>query len=31
MSDSVVLALLVVGGLALFYAAMARFMGGLQE
>lgn len=31
MSDALVLALLVVGGLAFFFAAMTRFMGGLEE
>jgi hypothetical protein len=31
MSDALVLALLVVGGLALFFAAMTRFMGGLKD
>ena len=31
MSDALVLALLVVGGLAFFFAAMTRFMGGLEK
>ncbi len=31
MSDAVVLMLLVVGGVALFFAAMTRFMGGLRD
>jgi hypothetical protein len=31
MSDSLILALAVVGVLALFFASMTRFMGGLEE
>lgn len=31
MSDSLLLVLLVVGYVALFFAVMTRFMGGLQE
>jgi hypothetical protein len=31
MSDALVLMILVVGGLAIFFAAMTRFMGGLQD
>ena len=31
MSESLQLALLVIGGLALFYAAMIRSLGGLKE
>jgi hypothetical protein len=31
MSDALVLGLLVVGGLAFFFAVMTRFMSGLEE
>jgi hypothetical protein len=31
MSDALVLALLVVGVLAFFFASMTRFMSGLEE
>ena len=31
MSDVLVLVVLVVGGLAFFFAAMTRFMGSLHE
>lgn len=31
MSDSLALALVVVGVLAFFFASMTRFMGGLEE
>ena len=31
MSESLLLALAVVGVLAIFFASMTRFMGGLQD
>lgn len=31
MSDTIILAVLVIGGLVAFFAAMTRAMGGLHE